>query len=227
MGSRVPGFGLFHQGFYGLSPGKSVGTPLANSLSPDALGQNPERFPSEDFAMRTLIRAAAAAWAVVAAATVLHADAKKAEKDATPFSDDVFVVKAASGGKLEVALGKLAKERGASDGVKKFGERMVTDHSKANKELEEVAKKANLGLPVTLLSGDQENLARLSALTGAEFDKQYAAAMVKDHKTDVALFERASKEAKNADLKAFAGKTLPTLKEHLKMAEGLSKGSGK
>ncbi|MDB5309254.1 MAG: putative outer membrane protein-like protein [Gemmataceae bacterium] len=173
--------------------------------------------------MQSLTRAAAAACGLLLGTITLSADSKKSGKD-VPFSDDVFVVKAASGGKYEVALGQIAKENASSEDVKKFGERMVTDHTKANKDLEEVAKKAGLGLPTTLLSHHQQHLEKFSKIKGAEFDKAYVKHMVKDHEEDVALFERASKEAKNSDLKDFAVKTLPTLKDHLKMAKSLDKG---
>ena len=62
---------------------------------------------------------------------------------------------------------------------------------------------------------------------GQQFDTEYMQAMVKDHKSAVESFEKASKEAKDADVKAFATKTLPTLKHHLSMAEALQQKVGK
>jgi len=139
-----------------------------------------------------------------------------------PFSDAEFVVLAASHGMHEVELGKLAKTNAASSDVRKFGERMVADHTKANEELKAVAAKAGLGLPTMLLSDHRRHIDKFSKLRGAEFDKAYTGHMVHDHHDAVDLFTRATKEAKDPGLKAFAEKTLPTIKEHLELAKKLN-----
>jgi putative membrane protein len=149
--------------------------------------------------------------------TRAQADDAKA-KDAKD-ADTHFIMEAASGGMLEVQLGKLATERAASSDVRKFGERMVIDHSKANKELEAVAEKKNVKLPKDLSKKHQEVYDMLAKLKGADFDRAYMKHMVKDHEEDVAEFTKATKELKDDQVKAFATKTLPTLKEHLKMAK--------
>jgi len=71
-------------------------------------------------------------------------------------------------------------------------------------------------------------MTKLSALSGAEFDREYGKMMLSDHRKDVSEFEKQSTRATDPDLKAFATKTLPTLKEHLQMAESLpgAKGAG-
>ena len=150
--------------------------------------------------------------------------ASSAADKAAPFSDDVFVKKAATGGKLEVDLGKVASTQAASADVKRFGGRMVTDHTKAGEELAEAARSAGLTIPTALTKRQQKMVDDLSKLSGAAFDKAYMSGMVKDHKEDVALFERAAKEATNPKLKELAAKTLPTLREHLKMAEKINDG---
>jgi putative membrane protein len=133
--------------------------------------------------------------------------------------DAAFIAKAASGGMTEVELGKLAAERGASQEVKDFGNQMVKDHSKANDELKEVAGKMNVMVPEKVGSKHQAMIAKMSALSGADFDKAYVNEMVKAHKEDIALFERADQEVENADLKKFIENTLPVMKEHLEMIE--------
>jgi len=147
---------------------------------------------------------------------------KNAKADKTPFSDEQFVILAGAGGMYEVALGKEAKSNAASEDVKKFGDRMVTDHTKAGQDLAAAAKAANIGFPLKIFSDQQATLNQLAQIRGPDFDRVYMKKMVADHKEDVALFERASKEAKNDKIKSYASKTLPTLKEHLKMAQQIN-----
>ena len=134
-------------------------------------------------------------------------------------ADADFVKKAAKGGLAEVELGLLAQQRGASDAVRQFGRRMVHDHSDANQELQRLASSKGIQIPQSLDEKDAAERDRLSKLSGREFDAAYIRNMLKDHKEDVAEFESTAKKANDADVKAFASKTLPTLQEHLRMAE--------
>ena len=133
--------------------------------------------------------------------------------------DQSFMMKAAQGGQAEVELGNLAQSNAKSDAVKQFGQRMVTDHSKANDELKNIAVQKNVTLPTSLDAKDQATKDKLSGMKGAAFDRAYMADMVKDHKTDIAAFEREARSGKDSDVKAWAEKTLPTLREHLRLAE--------
>jgi putative membrane protein len=96
---------------------------------------------------------------------------------------------------------------------------MVADHTKANDELKEIASKKGITLPTSMDAKSQATYDRLSKLSGAEFDRAYMRDMVADHKTDVNEFKQESERGTDPDLKAFAAKTLPTLQEHLQMAE--------
>jgi len=125
---------------------------------------------------------------------------------------------AAEGGLAEVELGKLAKEHASNADVKKFADRMVDDHGKANDELEGILKQKGMTAPTALKGKEKSTYDRLAKLNGAAFDRAYMEDMVKDHEKDVKEFERESTSGKDPDFKAFAGKTLPTLQEHLKMA---------
>jgi putative membrane protein len=136
-----------------------------------------------------------------------------------PRSDEKFVMDAAKGSMAEVELGKMAAEKGTSDLVKQFGQRMVDDHGKASAELKDLAEKKNVKLPAELDSKHRQLRDRLAKLSGAEFDRAYADEMVRDHKKDVSEFKREAGRAKDADLKAWAGKTVPTLEDHLKQAQ--------
>ena len=140
-----------------------------------------------------------------------------AEKSANP--DAAFAKEAAIGGMAEVELGNIAKERASSSDVKQFADRMVTDHSKANDELKQWAQQKSVTLPTELDAKHKATRDRLGKLSGDQFDKAYMQDMLTDHQHDVAAFKRESTSGKDADLKAWAGKTLPTLQEHLKLAQ--------
>jgi putative membrane protein len=134
-------------------------------------------------------------------------------------ADKTFVTKAAQGGLAEVQLGQLATQKGQSDDVKKFGQRMVDDHTKANDQLKSIAQQKGVQIPSDLDSKDKALKDKLSGLSGAEFDRMYMQHMVQDHKKDVAEFQKEASNGKDPDVKNFASQTLPTLKEHLQMAQ--------
>jgi putative membrane protein len=148
--------------------------------------------------------------------------AKDQNKGGMAAADRKFVTEAAKGSMAEVELGRLASEKGSSDAVKQFGKRMVDDHGKASDELKQLAQQKGLTLPADLDPKHRQLRDRLAKLNGADFDKAYANEMVKDHKKDVADFKREASGAKDPDLKAWAGKTLPTLEDHLKMAQDVA-----
>ena len=133
--------------------------------------------------------------------------------------DFKFVRDAAQGGMLEVKLGELAKEKGANQTVKQFGDRMIKDHSKANDKLKELATQKGVTLPTQLTRREESELERFQKLSGKEFDKAYAAHMVKDHHKDITEFQDAAKSAQDSDVKNFAQQTLPTLEDHHKLAQ--------
>jgi putative membrane protein len=134
-------------------------------------------------------------------------------------ADQAFAKEAAVGGMAEVELGNLAKDKASSADVKQFGDRMATDHGKANDELKQWASQKSVTLPTELDAKHKATRDRLSKLSGDAFDKAYMHEMVMDHQHDVAAFKHESTAGKDADLKAWAGKTLPTLQDHLKMAQ--------
>jgi putative membrane protein len=137
-------------------------------------------------------------------------------------ADVAFMKKAARGGVAEVEFGRLATAKASNADVKKFGQRMVDDHNKANDQLKQVASDKRVELPQALRAKDKVTKESLEKLSGDEFDRAYMSSMVKDHKQDVAEFERESKAAHDPALKDFVTQTLPTLREHLKEAEKLA-----
>ncbi len=142
-------------------------------------------------------------------------------KGAISAGDRKFVQAAAEGSKAEVASGQLAQSKGASDSVKQFGQRMVTDHQKAYDQLAQIASGKGVTVPTEPSKAHQRDAAKLEKLAGTDFDREYARMMVSDHKKDVSEFRKQSKSAKDPDVRNFAAATLPMLEEHLKMAQDM------
>jgi putative membrane protein len=145
----------------------------------------------------------------------MAAEKKDSESSPPKFSsaDETFMMSAAQAGMVEVKLGELAAKKATQEDIKQFGATMVTDHSKANKELQAIATKNGATLP-----------SELDAPHKSKVDKAYVAEMVKDHEKVTAEFEKASKTAQNPELKSFAATTLPVLKTHLKHIKAIAAG---
>jgi putative membrane protein len=134
-------------------------------------------------------------------------------------TDRAFITKAAEGGRAEIELGQLAQQKASTDEVKALGKRIADDHQQANRDLEAIAGQKHVTLPSSLNAEHSALKSKLESASGAAFDRQYVVAMIEDHKHDIAEFERAASDARDADVKAFASKTVPTLQEHLRQAE--------
>ena len=138
-------------------------------------------------------------------------------------ADKKFMKEAAQGGEMEVQLGQLALKNSSNQEVREFAQRMITDHSKANEQLAQVAAKDNVTLPSQPGAKEKATRAMLSKLTGEKFDKAYMKDMVTDHKADIAAFQQESNFG-HANVKSFASDTLPTLQSHLQQAEQVNSG---
>jgi len=210
--------------------------------------------------------------------------------------DKSFVMKAAEAGMSEVEMGQLALQQASNEEVKRFAQRMVDDHSKANTELMQLAQSKGITLPASTSSGSGDNMTssgqstatstsgqqststgqqttgttgqqnnrsgsgqqndrtgsgqqndrsgsmttgqdstgmkgssdhnkmmdKMGKLSGADFDREYIKHQVADHDKAVALFEKQSRNGKDPELKAFAERTLPTLREHQQMVRDLN-----
>lgn len=148
-----------------------------------------------------------------------QADAENKEIKAIDNDDSKFMTEAASGGMMEVQAGQIAVQKGISQEVKDFGQEMITDHSKANEELKTLAAQKNVVLPSALSDADQKNIDKLNNADAKDFDKTYMKMMVEDHKVDIDKFQGVVNHPEDADVKAWAQNTLPTLLHHLEMAK--------
>lgn len=150
------------------------------------------------------------------AATATSKDAKLSRADAG------FLKDAALAGMAEVESSQLALQKATDPTVKSFAQKMVDDHTKANEELKALAQSKGVELPDEPSLMQKGKLKALSTADGADFDKRYAENMgVEAHADTVKLFQKAAKDAKDPDVKAFAANKLPTLQDHLRMAHAL------
>jgi putative membrane protein len=130
-----------------------------------------------------------------------------------------FLKEAAQGGMMEVTLGQMAAEKAQNEAVKNFGQRMVKDHGQANEELKDLAKSEGVPLPSDMGSEGKDLQQRLQRLSGAEFDQAYMQEMLKDHKKDIEVFNQQAQNGKDPEVKNWATKTLPTLREHYQLGQ--------
>ena len=137
-------------------------------------------------------------------------------------ADQVFAMMAAKGGLTEVQLSKLAADNASSPEVRQVAQRLVQDHTKANQELLTIAKQKDISVPKELDDTHEDVVKLFSRLEGAQFDREFLRYQVMHHEKDVAAFNLQAKEGQDPDLKAFAAKQLPVLKEHLQQARDLA-----
>lgn len=136
--------------------------------------------------------------------------------------DSRFVMFAAMGSTAEIEMGRLAVQKGASEDVRLFGQRMIDDHTRSNEELMRIASPKGMTPPTTLDAKHRSAMQKMAGLTGERFDREYAKMMVSDHKKTVSEFQKEAGRGADPDIKAFAAAQLPALQEHLRMAQRLN-----
>ena len=137
-------------------------------------------------------------------------------------SDESFMVKAFSGGMLEVMLGKTATTNAAAASIKQFGKMMMADHTKSDSEMAVIAKLKNITLPSAPGNDQYDKINKLEKKQGKDFDNDYTSLMIDDHKEDIEDFQKELKDGKDPDIKAFAGKTIPVLQKHLNAIQAIN-----
>jgi putative membrane protein len=160
-------------------------------------------------------------------------------------ADQKFIMDAAKGGMMEVHMGKLGVQKAQNDQLKQYAQKLIDDHTKANAELKQLASTKGVTLPDDHMASsdaqkdasdrtkvresdatekkDKEHgaLKKLEGLSGTEFDREFVRMAVEDHQKDVKEFEKQAQKGTDAELKAFAQRTAPTLREHLQQAQSL------
>ncbi|HKQ72834.1 MAG TPA: DUF4142 domain-containing protein [Blastocatellia bacterium] len=143
----------------------------------------------------------------------------------TPY-DREFLTDAARGASLEVQLGNFAAQKATNEDVKRFGQRLATDHSQGGQTIRQMASNLKFTLPQELTPEQQILVSRLENLSGSAFDREYIKAMIADHVKDISEYERAAAQATIAEIKQYASQALPMLRDHLKMAREIGRKLG-
>jgi putative membrane protein len=171
---------------------------------------------NEEIRMRKLMAMIALVAPLTAAPLAFGAD----DPDAT------FYKKAAESGIFEVDAGNQAQQKAKAQAVKDFGAMMVKDHTAANDQLKTLAASKNVSLPTSASVGEIAEKGKLDVLTGDTYDKSYITGQIKAHHEAIALFKKEIASGQDADAKAFAQATLPTLQHHLKSAQAIAAQNG-
>ncbi|MDB6017990.1 MAG: outer membrane protein [Pedosphaera sp.] len=132
-----------------------------------------------------------------------------------------FIREAFQHGQDEIQLGQLIVQKGQSQAVKNFGQRLIDDHTTINQRLAQIAAQKGVTLPTGLDSGHQKRVDKLANLTGADFDRAVERDAVRDHEKDIRMYEHADKNLQDPDIKAFTERTIPVLQQHLDLAKQL------
>lgn len=135
-------------------------------------------------------------------------------------SAEKFIDAAMRGNLAEVSMGKLAENNSSNAKVKAFGTMLRTDHSKAYRDAGVAASAKGVNIPTEPTKDQQELYFKMEKMRGAEFDKEFAKHMVKDHKDDIKMYEKEARE-NDGPISQYAINTLPTLRRHLAAAERL------
>ncbi len=140
--------------------------------------------------------------------------------------DAAFYKKAAESGIFEVDAGNQAQQKASNQQVKDFGAMMVKDHTAANDQLKSLAASKNISLPTTASVSQMAQKGKLDVLAGDTYDESYIKGQISAHHEAIALFKKEAASGQDADAKAFAQSTLPTLQKHLKAAKDIAMQNG-
>ncbi len=178
--------------------------------------------------MKSIILVAALAAVAISAPVAAQSIGERTGVNSTlgvaPKTED-FVKQVAISDMFEIESSKLAQQKAAAAPVKSFASQMQKDHTKTSTELKGMVSAGTVKVPLPTAMDDshKSKLEKLKGLSGADFDKQYVSDQQSAHKDAVDLFERYAKGGDNAELKSWAGKTVPALKHHKEMADKLPK----
>ena len=140
--------------------------------------------------------------------------------------DRDFVHQALQGGMAQVKLGQLAAQKGATSAVRQLGQKMVSDHTQLDNLMKQVAANMEMNAPRKMSKKDKKLYARLSALSGKQFDDAYLKAMLKDHKNDLTAFRREANDSQNPQVRQVASEGVQMIRGHLEMIKSIAKSDG-
>lgn len=130
-----------------------------------------------------------------------------------------FLAESAQDGIAEIRICKLALQKSQNADVKKFAQRMITDHTRMDNEIKALAQKKGLTLPTDPTIKQRLTYDTVSVLSGHLFDREFMSHNVSDHETDVKDFKEQIDQGNDPDVKAFAAQGLKTLQTHLQLSK--------
>ncbi|GAB3315922.1 hypothetical protein GCM10027511_26760 [Hymenobacter humi] len=137
-----------------------------------------------------------------------------------PHKDDKeFMMSAAHSDQNEIQQSKMALAKGVTGMTKDMANQMIADHTKSTAELKVIAKKKGVTLPTDMDAEHKAMAPAMQKLSGKDFEQRYMTQMETDHQKTANTMRAHEKMTKDADLKAFIGKTVPVVEKHLSMAK--------
>ncbi|MDB6064391.1 MAG: outer membrane protein [Pedosphaera sp.] len=136
-----------------------------------------------------------------------------------------FIQTAAQDGQAEIRMGQLAVQDGQTAALRNFGQLLITDHTRANQQLAQIAAQKGVAIPTQPNSQQEQMALQLSNLSGTDFDRSLEQHAIEDHEKDIRIYQDAANNLQDPDLKTFAQQTLPMLQQHLAEARQLSRGT--
>ena len=139
-------------------------------------------------------------------------------------ADTEFLLDALRASKAEVRMGELAEQRGGSVAVREYGKKLKDDHANVVRELTLLLEPLNMNVPTEPTAEEQTHYAALAQLSGTEFDAAFVPLMLEAHHDAIEMYGAQTHANPNAEIADFAAEHLPSLREHLAIAESLERG---
>jgi putative membrane protein len=133
--------------------------------------------------------------------------------------DNEFMMTAAHSDQNEIQQSKMALAKGVTGMAKEMADKMIADHTKSTADLKAIAAKKGVTLPTDMDAEHKAMAPAMEKLSGKEFETKYLAQMQVDHQKTANTMRAHEKMTQDADLKAFIGKTVPVVEQHLSMAK--------
>jgi putative membrane protein len=137
-------------------------------------------------------------------------------------SDDKnFLSTAAHSGLAQLALANLALEKSNRADVKMYAHQVAGDYQKSNQDLRQLAEQKKLAFPSDVTLKDKAERARLELLSGDQFDDAYITAAINYGTENMKTYRSESAGGMDSDVRQFASKNLPIVREHLTMIKAI------
>ena len=141
-------------------------------------------------------------------------------------ADSTFMMKVSLGNTAEVMAGALASTQGDEEGIRSFGDMMVTDHSAAQTDLKTLGTNVSINVTDSVDAAHVTHLQTLQGLSGRAFDSAYIVNQITDHQTTIDAFETEISSGNHTEVKNYANKYLPKIQMHLHEADSISTAIG-